>query len=127
MNLSRKTRFWVRLLIVVPLLSVVSPWHAMHHSLAQHDTGVVHVDKLASDPASVDHHAVDAADPTDDGPVFLDRAPHCDSGACAASIDTVMESVVPRTGTRYLTLHHPAAGAAIAPLSQPPRLRSPVA
>lgn len=99
----------------------------MHHSLAQHDTGVAHADKLASDSARVDYHAVDAADSTDEGPVFLDRAPHCDSGACAAPIDTVMKSVFPRTGSRYLTLHHPGAGAAIAPLTKPPRLRSPVA
>ena len=65
---------------------------------------------------------------TDDGATgyddsaFADSAPHCDSGPCAASVDTGSKIVRPIVTSLFLPLYLPGTGAPVPPLLKPPKL-----
>ena len=124
MNCSRKTRILARLLIVIPMLWVVSPWHGIHHqsdAVVASDTdghGVTTV------PAKTNDLSIDESDTTHNPSIFVAGAPHCDSGPCVASVDTGNESLDLGVTSRHVSLDRPETGALVTPLIRPPTLSS---
>lgn len=118
------TRLLARLLILVPMLWVVSPWHVTSHQTTRSDAGSLHVHEAESGFVKSGQLIVDGSGTEFDEPDFTEGAPHCDSGPCAASIDMGIKTVRLKLASRYADFHEQGSGVPEPPLTRPPRLFS---
>ncbi len=116
------TRLLARLLIVVPMLWVVSPWHVMNHQTTRSDTGSAHVHEAETGFVKSGQLTIDGSGTEFDEPDFAEGAPHCDSGPCAASVDMGDKFVGMKLASRYAAFHEQRSGVPEPPLTRPPRL-----
>jgi hypothetical protein len=124
MNYSKKTRLLARLFIVIPMLWVVSPWHIVHHQSIASDTSEINGHGIFTASTKTNEQAIEDSVAADDGTIFVEGAPHCDSGPCAASVDTAYKSVHISVTSRYLSLPQSGTGALVPPLIRPPNFSS---
>lgn len=122
MKRTHRIRLIARLLVMVPLLWVVSPWHGLHHSGAESEGASAHsveAHVLEAHGAAAPH---DGGGPSEGTTTILDGAPHCEGGPCVASVDTGSEAVQPIARQRHNSLQQRARGMLVRPLIRPPRL-----
>ena len=124
MNCSRKTRILARLLIVIPMLWVVSPWHGIHHQSDAFVASDTDGHGVITATAKTNDLSIDESDTTHNPSIFVAGASHCDSGPCVASVDTGNESVHLSVTSRYVSLGQPETVALVTPLIRPPTLSS---
>lgn len=116
------TRLLARTLIVVPMLWVVSPWHIMNHQITEFDAGDSHVHGSENALTNPEPLVNDISGTELDEPGFVESAPHCDSGPCAASVDMGLKNLQLNLAGRYVSFHEQRSGVPDPPFTRPPRL-----
>jgi hypothetical protein len=96
----------------------------MHHQFAASHTSEADAHGAFTAPANLNELAIDDGGTANDALTFVDSAPHCDSGPCAASVDTGSKNIHVSVTGRYIALRQPGTGALVPPLIRPPNLSS---
>jgi hypothetical protein len=92
MTQFERTRLLVRLLVIVPLLWTVSPWHVIDHRSSVQDPEIYHGNGDSTILVHVDGHKTTSEKADHGGSLMLDGVQDCDSGPCAAVVDTQIRS-----------------------------------
>ena len=107
-------------MVVAPLLWVVSPWYVVHHVSPALESERMQA-RVSEDALwQTEQSIVGYGKATPEGPSLIDDSPHCDSGACAVSVDTTSKYLVPRIPQRQGARDPGKASALVALLTKPP-------
>jgi hypothetical protein len=125
MKRTKRTRLLARLLVAVPLLWVLSPWHILQHdSTAPHSLSDGSISALERS-ADLPPLGVDGGQARP-GSVGQDGAPQCDSGPCSIAIARTVDAVEPLRTAISVAVVQETLGLRLPPPAKPPKAFLPI-